>query len=88
MFYKKKFDYTDRNNFKLVVCDEGYYENKFKGGLPPGYCKLLEILSLKEYNEKDIDNVIEIIKLENLKLAAQINKEFEKAAGFALEKQN
>ena len=37
MFYKKKFDYTDRNNFKLAICDEDFYEKKFKNALPPGY---------------------------------------------------
>ena len=77
MFLKKKFDYTDRNNFKLVICDEDYYEKKFHNGLPIGYCKLLETLSLKEYNEKDLNNVLEMIKIENLKIAAQINKELE-----------
>ena len=78
MFLKnKKTDYSDRNNFKLVVCDEDYYEKKFHNGMPTGYCKLLETLSLKEYNEKDIDNVLEMIKLENLKIVEQINKEFE-----------
>ena len=81
MFLKnKKLDYSDRNNFKLVICDEGYYEKKFHNGLPAGCCKLLETLSLKEYNDADVDNVIKIMKLQNLQLAQQIDKEFEDRA--------
>ena len=73
----KKNDYSDKNNFKLVVCDEVYYEKKFKGGLPENYCKLLETLSLKEYDDKDTNNVLEMIKMQNLKFYEQIKKEFE-----------
>ena len=32
MFLKIKFDYTDSNSFKLVVCDEDFYEKTFKTG--------------------------------------------------------
>ena len=66
MFLKnKKIYYSDRNNFKLVVCDKDYYEKKNHNGLPTGYCKLLETLLLKEYNDKDIDNVNKTSKLKN-----------------------
>ena len=87
MDFKKRFDYSNINNFlsdNETVGRAEYYRNKFNNKLPDYCYDLMEIQSKPEYDEVDVEEIIEYIKEYKSSMHKTIIAAFEEAKNMIL----
>ena len=80
MDFKRKFDYSDINNFlpdNVTLGTEAYYRNKFNNKLPDELFYGFEVLTRKEYNNTDIEQYKSLVVQYRKDFHNKIMSEFE-----------
>ena len=79
MNFKKKFDYSDTNNFlpdNVTIGTAEYYKEKFHGKLPDYYYEMFEMHAKPQYDTIDIEEMNEMIKKYKRDIHEKVLKEF------------
>lgn len=83
MNFKKKFDYSDINNFlpdNITLGNSEYFDNKFNNKLLDGYSLILEAKSRQEYSEDDVQVVVDDVMKKQQEYIKQLLFEFDERA--------
>jgi hypothetical protein len=80
MDFKKKFDYSDINNFlpdNVTLGRSEYFQKMFHDMMPTYVCDILELKTREEYDNINKDKLIEMIKQRNIEEGLNVWKEYE-----------